>query len=260
MSNLLAGKVAVVTGGYTGIGRIISDTLASNGVSLALTARTSSDLEQYATGLRRRGVDVRWFVADVSEPEGASGFIEYIACEFGRIDYLFNCAGVYKPSTPEDAPEVLGELMRANLQSKVLVCSRAFPVMKKSGGGHIINISSIAALKPELEGSLAYGTSMQAVNRYTEGLNIEGKRCGIKAHALALGTVDTPRTRRDFTQLARKKLAESGLTEESITEEDLDRFFRGIMVSPQDLSELVLDLIRNPDRYPVIHEHSKGTI
>ena len=175
MSRLLEGKVAVVTGGAQGIGRAIVEALAGAGATVAV-----ADLNPPEDGIR----------ADVSSEEDVATMVEAAADRFGRLDILVNNAGLYAtlPMRPftEIPLEEWRQVMDVNVASMFLTCRAAVPVMRRQGGGKIVNISSGTPFRgvPFL---LHYVTSKGAIVAFTRALAKELGKDGVLVNCVAPG-------------------------------------------------------------------------
>jgi NAD(P)-dependent dehydrogenase (short-subunit alcohol dehydrogenase family) len=147
----LAGKVALVSGGSRGIGKAVARQLASEGATVAISARTEGPLRETATEISEEtGQRVLPVVGDTSDAESIASMVEHVARELGRLDILVNCAAVPGGGGPPPALEdITAEAFWADMNVKVLgylrVAQAAAPLMKAQGWGRIINVSGLAA-------------------------------------------------------------------------------------------------------------------
>lgn len=172
----LKGKTALVTGGGTGLGRSIALQLASEGVNLAINySRSREDAEKTVRDLEAMGVKAAVIQADVSIPAEADRMIAETEKIFGRLDILVNNAGTTR-FVPFKDLEGLGEddwmrLYRTNSMSCFFTSRAAAKVMRKTGGGHIVNTVSIAGIRPA-GSSIAYAVSKAAQIHLTKCLAV----------------------------------------------------------------------------------------
>ena len=172
----MTGKVAVVTGGGTGLGREVSRLFAERGAGVAIVySRSAGDAEQTARELSGLGPTVTTHRIDVSdEARVAAGFDE-IAGRHGRIDYLVNNAGTTAYVDYKDLDGLSGEvwdrILGVNVKGTFFCARAAARHMRERGGGAIVNVSSTAALRPS-GSSIAYSTSKAAVAHLTRNLAI----------------------------------------------------------------------------------------
>ena len=144
MSNI---PVALVTGGSRGIGRAAAEELAREGYKVALIARTPERLEAAARELvETLGLDAEHapvtFALDVGDGQAVGDAVDRLAAEWGRIDVLFNSAGVSIPGTLELGADTLDLLYRTNLRAPFLFMKHVIPIMRRQGSGYIFNLAS----------------------------------------------------------------------------------------------------------------------
>ncbi|MEP6771913.1 MAG: SDR family oxidoreductase [Polaromonas sp.] len=182
--------VAVVTGGARGIGLAIGKWFLANGYRVALLDVDSGTLLPAAAALQDAG-RVLAVHCDVADPVQVQSAMEKVDASFGRIDALVNNAGVavFKPigeTTFEEWRRVLG----VNLDGAFLCSQACVPIMKRTGGGSIVNIASISGLRASTL-RVAYGTSKAALIQLTKQQAVELGTVGIRANVIAPGPVDT---------------------------------------------------------------------
>lgn len=188
MSDALAGKVVLVTGGGRGIGRAIADQLAAAGAVVWATSRTAPSPAAILTpapgGVQRVGLDV----TDAASVQAVFAALDRV---HGRIDVLVNNAGmgVFKPFEDITLSE-FRQVMDTNLVGAFLCAQAAYTRMKSGLGGRIVNIGSIAGAMP-LEQNGAYGVSKYGLAGLSAILNEEGKHHNIRVTLLTLGAVYT---------------------------------------------------------------------
>jgi 3-oxoacyl-[acyl-carrier protein] reductase len=191
----LRGKVAIVTGASSGIGRATAVALARNGSAIVVNyyknERGAAETVQEIHAMRRNALSV---CADVRERGPVAQMVAEAIDNFGRIDILVNNAGsIVKLMRIEDCTDDLwDEVMDVNLKS-VFLCSQAvIPQMKQQRFGRIINISSLAAQIGGRGGSLPYAAAKAGVNTFTKGLANELGQYQITVNAIAPGIILTP--------------------------------------------------------------------
>ena len=185
------GRVAIVTGASSGIGRQVALDLAARGTALVLSARRRELLEQVAADCVARGVRVEALVGDVAE----RAFVEEMAARaverLGRLDIVVNNAGVSKHKqlyhlTAEEVDYVL----RVNFLAAAFLTLAALPAMLRRGEGWIVNVSSLAGKLPPPRETV-YAASKFALTGFTEGLWLDLAGSGIHATVVHVGPIDT---------------------------------------------------------------------
>jgi NAD(P)-dependent dehydrogenase (short-subunit alcohol dehydrogenase family) len=191
----LTGKVALVTGGNRGIGRGIALALAAEGAALTITARGADDLERVATELRAAGADVLAVPADVTDEGQVRDLFRRVLERFGRLDVLVNNAGAFDGGPLDElSVEAWDKVIAINLRAPFLCTREAMRVMKKQGGGRIINIGSISAQRVRPH-SAPYSTSKHGLWGLTQVAALEGRDFGISCGCLHPGNVLIERRR-----------------------------------------------------------------
>ncbi len=189
-SDVSSTPVAVVTGGARGIGMAIGRWFLAHGHGVALLDIDAETLMPAAAAL---GDEARVLAlhCDVSDPKQVQAAIDQVAARFGRIDALINNAGVavFKPIGDTSFAE-WRHVLSTNLDGTFLCTQACVPVMKKNGGGAIVNIASISGLRASTL-RVAYGTSKAAIIALTRQQAVELGTVGIRANAVAPGPVDT---------------------------------------------------------------------
>ena len=192
MSFDLTGKVALVTGASQGLGARFAETLAASGAAVAVAARQVAKLQELAGRIRAAGGTAHAVAMDVTDPASVAAAIEDAEAALGSLDVLVNNAGiaVQKPFL-EMSPEDYDQVLDTNLKGCFLVGQAAARRMKESGGGSIINISSV--LGTEVIGALStYCASKGGLLQLNRAMALELSRYGIRVNAIAPGYIETP--------------------------------------------------------------------
>ena len=194
----LAGKVAIVTGGGApddgiGNGRAAAILLARAGAQVFVVDLLREAAEQTVSMIEQEGGQAAPFVADVSDETQCRALVDAALKRFGRLDLLDNNVGIGARGSVVDTPvEDWRRVMRVNVDSMFLVSRYAIPAMIESaGGGAIVNVSSISALRPR--GLTAYSTSKGAVIALTRAMAVDHGPQGIRVNCVAPGPIYTPR-------------------------------------------------------------------
>lgn len=183
----LRGKVMVITGASSGIGKATAKQLDEVGVKFVLTARSKDKLEQLATELQ----SAVCVTGDMTDPDLPSKLVDTALAKFGRLDIVFNNAGVMNIGSIEDVDiDSLCHMVRLNVEAVVRMSYVAVRHMKKQGSGFLINTSSLAGLKtfPQIG---AYNGTKFAVEALTDALRMELAGSGVKVTAIEPGRTKT---------------------------------------------------------------------
>lgn len=191
----LKGKVALITGAGRGIGRATAILFAKEGAKVAVVDINTRFGEETVEMIRKDGGEAIFIEADVSKAEDAKRMIETCVEKCGKLDVLFNNAGIVKGGKSNDNIEELTEkdwdrLMDVNVKGVFLGCKYAVPYMIKKGGGSIINAGSIAGVVAR-SGQLSYSTSKGAVVNMTRQLALDLAKYNIRVNATCPGFVST---------------------------------------------------------------------
>src|SRR5258708_22322621 len=155
----LKDKVGIVTGAGRGIGRDIAATLACEGCKTVITDIVQANLDDTVSEFQSNDLTVRPYICDVRDSKRIGEVVNDIAATFGRIDILVNNAGVLSPGYVEECSEEAWDLSQdVNLKGVFLMCKAVAPIMKRQGGGRIINAASFAARIPSA-GSPSYAAT-----------------------------------------------------------------------------------------------------
>ena len=186
----LTGKVALVTGGGTGIGKGIARIFAQNGAKVWIAARNADRLQAAATELSNGATfQVNPASVDVTDDESVSGLFNDLMQREGRLDLLVNNSGSIEGDPIESlSSEKWNRVLGTNVTGMFYCIREAFKIMRPQGGGRIINIGSIAAQRAR-HSSAAYTTSKHAVWGLTQSAAVEGRDCNIAVSALHPGNV-----------------------------------------------------------------------
>ncbi len=189
----LDGQVALITGAGSGFGRVTAYRFAQEGASIVLTDINREALEETHRQIVSAGCRSCVVMADVSQIADAERMIQSAVTTYGRLDILFNNAGVGMAARPaeEVTEELWQHILGVNLHGVFFGCKYAIPVMKEQGGGVILNTASIGGVRPRI-GSLPYATSKGAVITLTQALALELAPYRIRVNCLAPVSADTP--------------------------------------------------------------------
>ena len=187
----LKNKVAIITGGGSGIGRAIALALAEQQARVVLCGRRKERLEQAAQLIRQSGGKVLAVQADVTKPGDVERVVQATVEKFGRIDILVNSAGVHEFGETHDmSVETWDRVLGANLDGVFLMTRAVLQVMRAQRSGHILMISSESGIIYEF-GQTAYGVSKHALNAFSEFVQQENVDFNIRINSICPGWVYT---------------------------------------------------------------------
>jgi 3-oxoacyl-[acyl-carrier protein] reductase len=170
----LSGKVALISGGSRGLGKAIAEELGQEGARVSICARSKQDLDQVVQDLRNRRITAMSVVADVTILNDIKRVADSTTREFGRIDVLVNNAGdAWLTHTVNTTDDEWRYCMDVNLHSAIRFTREVVPLMRKQGGGRIINISTIAAHTPFAAVAMDYFTAKAGMLAFSKALSIE---------------------------------------------------------------------------------------
>jgi len=194
----LKGKVALVTGGGSGIGTAIAERFVADGAKICITGRRKEMLEKVAESLPSGSVVI--CQGDVSKEEDVKRMVETTMKFGGKLDVLVNNAGINRPAPiVELDPKMWQEVMGVNLTGPYLLMKAVIPHMLKEGGGSIINIASLGGMRC-LPGMPAYCSSKAGLIMLTQQAALDYGRHNIRCNAVCPGGVKTEMTKKDFGQ------------------------------------------------------------
>lgn len=200
----LDGKVALITGGASGLGLAVARQMTAGGARLVLVDWDEHSLEAATAMIAGSGGEVRSLRGDVSDPATATAAMELARSAFGRLDILFNNAGIdplRARSVVETEVSDWDRILDVNVKSAYLMARAAIPLMREGGGGSIVNTASIAGLKPAGD-ETAYSVSKAAMVSLTGALALDFAADRIRANCLCPGYMEMVMTdrRRDLTE------------------------------------------------------------
>jgi len=192
----LAGKVAIVTGGGSGLGRQMAEALAESGADLVLCARKAERCEQAAAELKQLGVRALGLACDIRDPEQVEAVVRRAVDELGRVDILVNNSGTSWGASPEDVPrEGWQKVIDVNLTGAFLFAQAAGRVMIDQGdGGKIVNVASVAAFRGAPQAAMnaiPYNASKGGLVALTIDLAVKWAPHRINVNAIAPGWFPT---------------------------------------------------------------------
>ncbi len=191
----LQGKVVLVTGGNSGIGRGIALRAVGEGARVAIVGRDEAKGADTLKELHKLGAEAAFFRADLGVEAEARGAVESVSERFGRLDVVVNNAGAGASRSgvlATDAPgDRLRKLLNPNLMAAYFVASYAMPALRQAGSGAIVNISSTATFHGNWGN---YGIAKAAVEALTRSLAVQGAPYGVRANSVSPGWIKTQTT------------------------------------------------------------------
>lgn len=184
-------KVVIVTGASSGIGKELAIKFAMEGARVVLSARREEKLKEISEGINKMGGKSIFVKSDVSEREDVKKLYQRALEEFSRVDILVNNAGVglYGEVEKLDDDSLL-KIFRTNVFGPLYCIQEAIPIMKRQGGGHIVNISSVAGRRA-MPGVAGYAMTKFALHALSESLRIELLPYNIKVTVISPGLIKT---------------------------------------------------------------------
>ncbi|MBB5016040.1 SDR family oxidoreductase [Rehaibacterium terrae] len=190
----LEGKVAIVTGASSGIGEATVMQLAARGATVVAAARRADRLEALAARVVAAGGRCETAVSDLADAEAARALVQGVATRHRRLDLLVNNAGAMRNAfLAGAAPADLDAMLDLNVRGLIAACQAALSPMRESGGGHIVNVASVAAWLCT-PGAATYSATKAAVRAFSEALRKEAIRFGIRVTVISPGVVATELT------------------------------------------------------------------
>jgi NAD(P)-dependent dehydrogenase (short-subunit alcohol dehydrogenase family) len=241
---MLEGKVAIVTGGATGIGAATSRLLAANGAYVVVSSEQPIEaIEAFAAEIAASGGSASAIRCDVTDDESIAALVAEVDRRHNRLDILVNCAGLCVLAPLEEMKTAqIRALLAVNTIGPILLTRAALPVKRRGGGGAVVNISSGSAVIG-VEGLAVYSASKAALAHFTRTLAPELRRSGIRVNAIAPGSVRTPMlgfTGDDLSEAQRASIAkrEAGTASP----------YGNAMMEPDDIAQVVLFLASDAAR------------
>ncbi len=229
----LIGKVAIVTGAASGIGRASAVAFARAGARVVVADRNSSGGQEVAAAISAEGHEAHFVHVDVSREADVKRLVEDTVALWKRIDVLFNNAGVLLVKSVEEmSEEEWDRVMAVNVKSAFFAIKHAVPYMRRTGGA-ILNTGSIGSFVGQV-GTPVYSASKGAIALLTKSLALDLGRDNIRVNCICPGITDTP--------MLREHLGE-GPDGESRIKERLSRVPLGKILSPEDVARAALYLV-----------------
>jgi NADP-dependent 3-hydroxy acid dehydrogenase YdfG len=254
----LSGKTAVVTGASSGIGRAIAETLGAAGAHVYLAGRTAAAMDESKKKIEEAGGKATVVTVDVRDVAALQALVDDAARQTGRLDVMVNNAGLSYPSKIIEAdPEEWREMFETNVVALLVGCQAAVKAMRACGAeGHIVNVSSIAALRRD---SGVYGSTKHAVNAISGTLRNELEDDTIRVVTIMPGAIATNFARNFDPEFLEGFVKMTGVDVEvkkgeRLPDELLDKLqpmLSQLLGDPQDVADAVLYAVSQPIRVNV---------
>ena len=208
MGNRLAGKVILVTGAASGMGRVAAQLFAREGAAIVATDVQEGPLGETVAAVRAGGGSIVAVAGSVAVATDVERAVREGVRTFGRLNVLYNNAGIMPgddSSVEETSEEAYQRVLDVNLKGVFLCCKYGIPELRKVGGGSVINIASFVALIGCTVPQDAYTASKGAVLSLTRSLAVQYGREGIRANAICPGPIETPLLRTLWTSEAERE-------------------------------------------------------
>ena len=236
----LEGKVALVSGGSSGMGTAICTVLAASGASVVVGGRHAERTAAVVESIRSTGGSAAPAIGDVADSTQAEHLVATALAEFGGLDIVVNAAGVIHRADAEGTTDAdWHRVMSINVDGTFFLSRVAVPVMRQRGGGVIVNISSTCGLVGS-SALVAYCASKGAVTNLTRAMALDHASEGIRINAICPGSVDTPLLVSEHP---------AGTSADEVFERNLASIPEGRIPEPSEVADLTLFLCSDASRH-----------
>ena len=241
---MFEGKIAIVTGGASGIGAATSRLLAKNGAHVVVTSEQPLEsLEPFCAEIVAAGGSASAISCDVTDGAAITALVAEVERRHQRLDILVNCAGLFHRAPLEQMTAAqIHNMFAVNALGPIMLVRAALPLMRRNGGGAIVNIASGAAVLG-VEGCAVYAATKAALAHFTRTLAPELRRSGIRVNAVAPGSVRTPMLGFKSDDLTPEQLQSLAKREAGTVSP-----YGNAMMDPSDIAEVVLFLASDAAR------------
>lgn len=235
MGNNIEGKVVIITGASSGIGEAVAKHLTSLGAKVSLSARRKEKLDQIVQDIEQAGGSARAFITDVTKKEDVDALVKNTIEAFGKVDVLFNNAGLMPLSRLENLHyEEWERMIDTNIKGVLYGVGAVLPVFKEQKSGHVINVSSVAGHRVG-PGAAVYSATKFAVRAISEGLRQEVKPYNIRTTIISPGAIKTE-------------------LPDTITDDKIKEVMQPVLdiaISPDSIARAVAYVIEQPEEFDV---------
>ena len=236
----LGGKVAVVSGGSSGMGAVVCERLAVSGASVVVGGRDAARTAAVVEAIRTAGGDAVAALGDVADSAQAASLVSAAIDAFGGLDIVVNAAGViHRADAGGTSDDDWHRVMSINVDGTFFLSRAAVPVLRERGGGVIVNISSTCGLVGSA-GLVAYCASKGAVTNLTRAMALDHASEGIRINAICPGSVDTPMLVSEHPD---------GTTADEVFARNLASIPEGRIPEPAEVADLTLFLCSDAARH-----------
>lgn len=237
-------KVAVITGGLSGMGFAIARRLLADGQTVCIGARRGAEAAVVADMRERLGAMVDIDALDVRDTGSVARFIDAVVARHDRVDILVNAAGVYEEAAVIDHPDrIWDDQIDTNLTGTFKMIRAVMPLMKAQGWGRIINLASVAAHQG-MPDNAAYCASKAGLLGLGRCVSLEGAAFGITCTSISPTWVETEMLKQFIDQ----EMAETGLSLAEVRAKYEASNPQGALVQPEEIADLVAFLVGDPGR------------
>ncbi len=235
MENNIQGKVVIITGASSGIGEAVAKHLVAAGALVSLAARRKDKLESLVQEIKSSGGQAISFVTDVTKREQVEALVQGTVEAFGKLDVMFNNAGLMPLSRLENLHfDEWEKMIDTNIKGVLYGIGAALPIFKKQKSGHFINVSSVAGHRVG-PGSAVYAGTKFAVRAISEGLRQEVKPYNIRTSIISPGAIKTE-------------------LPDTITDDKIRETMQPVLdmaISPESIARAVAYVIEQPEEFDV---------
>jgi NAD(P)-dependent dehydrogenase (short-subunit alcohol dehydrogenase family) len=236
---LLQGKVAVITGSTSGIGRAGAIAFAQEGAKVIVSGRNQERGREVVSTIKKQGGEASFVPADMLVIADIGRLIKKAVDSYGRLDIFWHNAGIVGPDNIEDiSEEIYDSMMAVHLKAGVFGAKFALPQMRKAGGGAILFTSSVAGLK-QAGYSLSYSLAKSGLIMLTRKLAVDLAKENIRVNCLCPGRVQTGMR----PQISQKRAKALGITTEEWERRDKKRIPLGRFITEEEVAETALFLV-----------------
>ena len=227
-------RTCLVTGGGSGLGRAIAERFCAEGARVAVIGRRAEALDDAVAAVRAVGGEACAIAGDITLPAFAASCVREVIARWGRLDVLVNSAGaVIRKPCAEMSVEEWDRVMDINLRAVFLMCHEALPHMITGGGGSIVNIASISALRGQ-PSACSYSASKAGLVNFARSIANDYGRHGVRANNILPGLVET--------ELSRSRLKPGETWDDVVAAQFLQLYPLGRVGQPADIANAALFL------------------